>query len=97
MSLIVLRAALKTFEISSSYPAIKMSVISQLPSLKNALSPTSEILTDAASPVFQHHLERWTDIDKQTPAAIIVPVSEEDIQKSASSFSAVVSHHFSDL
>ena len=58
-----------------------MSPLPLLSNLKNLLSPASEILTDASDASFKVHLERWTDIEKQTPAAIILPSSEEDIQK----------------
>lgn len=39
-----------------------------------------EILTDPADSRFQEHSKRWSDIDRQTPAAIVLPRSEEQIQ-----------------
>lgn len=37
------------------------------------------ILTDPADPGFQEHSKRWSDIDRQVPAAIVLPQSEEQI------------------
>ncbi|KAL2282790.1 hypothetical protein FJTKL_10401 [Diaporthe vaccinii] len=39
-----------------------------------------EILTDPTDARFQEHSKRWSDIDRQTPAAIVLPRSEEHIQ-----------------
>ena len=58
-----------------------MSLPSKLNALRDALSPDSEILTDATADGFRGCLKRWTDIDLKTPAAIVLPTSEEDIQK----------------
>jgi hypothetical protein len=55
-----------------------MSVISQILSLKDALSSSSEILTNPNDVNFQEYLKRWSDIDRKTPAAIVLPISEED-------------------
>lgn len=39
-----------------------------------------EILTDPTDARFQEHSKRWSDIDRQIPAAIVLPRSEEQIQ-----------------
>ena len=58
-----------------------MSILSQIVTLREALSSTSKILTDSTDTIFQELLQRWTDIDKKTPGAIVVPTSEDDILK----------------
>jgi hypothetical protein len=40
-----------------------------------------EVLADQESPRFLEFAKRWTDIDRQIPAAITLPTSEEQIQK----------------
>lgn len=40
-----------------------------------------EILTDSEDSRFQELSKRWSDIDRQIPAAIVLPESEEQIQK----------------
>jgi hypothetical protein len=40
-----------------------------------------EVLTDASDERFIEYAKRWTDIDRKTPAAIVLPESEEQIQK----------------
>lgn len=40
-----------------------------------------EILKDKNSTRFQEHAKRWTDIDRQTPGTIVLPVSEEQIKQ----------------
>lgn len=42
------------------------------------------ILTNPADPRFQEHSKRWSNIDRQTPAAIVLPRSEEQIQSTVS-------------
>lgn len=39
-----------------------------------------EILTDSTDASFQEYSKRWSDIDRQIPAAIVLPRSEEQIQ-----------------
>lgn len=39
-----------------------------------------EILTDQSDARFQEYSKRWSDIDRQIPAAIVLPRSEEEIQ-----------------
>lgn len=48
--------------------------------------PGLEILTDQADPRFQEFAKRWSDIDRQIPAAIVLPESEEHIQKTVNHF-----------
>lgn len=43
-----------------------------------------EILKEPNDPRFQEFAKRWSDIDRQTPAAIVLPESEEQIQKTVS-------------
>lgn len=58
-----------------------MSGLPPLASLKQNLSPNVEMLIDPSDAAFQERLQRWSDIGKQTPAAIVLPTSEEEIQK----------------
>jgi hypothetical protein len=58
-----------------------MSVISRTSALIAALSSSSEILTNPNDVAFQEYLKRWSDIDRKTPAAIVLPTSEEGCQK----------------
>ena len=57
-----------------------MSSIFQLPTLKESLPSSCEVLTDPQQPDFQVYLKRWSDVDRKTPGAIILPTSEADIQ-----------------
>jgi hypothetical protein len=50
-----------------------------LTSLSGALSPASKILADQGSPEFKTSLERWSNLDKETPYATIQPATEWDI------------------
>lgn len=53
--------------------------------LKNgALSANAKVLTDPKSSEFEKSMERWTDLDKQMPYAIVMPATEDDIVKSVS-------------
>ncbi|KAL4907582.1 hypothetical protein BDW74DRAFT_176333 [Aspergillus multicolor] len=54
-------------------------VLSHLPTLQATVP--CEILSNPQSTKFQEHLARWTDIDLKTPAAIILPTSEEECVK----------------
>ena len=49
--------------------------------LQAHVGPDIEILTDASNIHFQEYAKRWTDIDRKTPSAIVLPASEEQIQK----------------
>lgn len=46
--------------------------------LHQKLSSNSVILT-ALDPGFETAYERWTDIDRKTPAVIVQPANEQDI------------------
>lgn len=54
--------------------------------LQTRLSGTSRILTDSGSEEFQIYMERWSELNRQTPAAIALPETEEDV-------AAIVCHH----
>ena len=65
---------------------MSMSITSQIHSLKAALTTSCEVLTDPDDPKFREHLKRWSDIDLKVPAAIVLPTSEEDCQKTVGRF-----------
>ena len=54
---------------------------SELLPLRETLESESDILTDPSHKSFQSLMERWTDVGKQTPSAIVVPCSEQDLEK----------------
>ncbi|KAL2852066.1 FAD binding domain-containing protein [Aspergillus pseudoustus] len=54
---------------------------SHLPYLRAVVSGDCEILHDAQATSFRTYLARWSDIDLQTPGAIVLPRSEEDCVK----------------
>ena len=58
-----------------------MAILSKLEGLKAVVSSQCQILTDSSSAQFQEYAKRWTDIDSKTPGAIVLPTTEEDIQK----------------
>jgi FAD binding domain len=63
-------------------PPSTMSPLSHITTeLKPALGPDCDILVDASGAEFQEYAKRWSDIDRKTPAAILLPTSEEEIQK----------------
>ncbi|KAI1207303.1 uncharacterized protein F4807DRAFT_183671 [Annulohypoxylon truncatum] len=49
--------------------------------LQAQVGPSLEILTDKDSTRFQEYAKRWSDIDRQIPGAIVLPVSEEQIKQ----------------
>ena len=57
------------------------SVQSRITALKEIVAPDCEILTDVTESDFKNNAQRWTDIGRETPAAIVLPRTEEDIQK----------------
>ena len=61
---------------------LEMAVLEFISLLRESLSSDSEILQDPANPDFQERLQRWTDINRQEPAAIILPSSEGECLKS---------------
>lgn len=52
-----------------------------LDQLQVQVGPDLEILRDQNSARFLEFAKRWTDIDRQIPAAIVLPASEDQIQK----------------
>lgn len=48
--------------------------------LQSHVGSDLEILSDPTDARFQEHSKRWSDIDRQIPAAIVLPQSEEQIQ-----------------
>ncbi|KAK2775716.1 hypothetical protein FQN53_003083 [Emmonsiellopsis sp. PD_33] len=45
------------------------------------LIPEARVLADPTDAEFRRRLERWTDIEKKVPSAIILPATENDIEK----------------
>lgn len=58
-----------------------MSIKSKLDELDDYISSGSQLLLDESAPAFQKYSSRWTDIDRQIPAGIVLPTSEEDVIK----------------
>ncbi|KAL3443397.1 FAD binding domain-containing protein [Aspergillus insuetus] len=56
-------------------------ILTQLPSLRTAVSAECKILHDSQDPVFQKYLARWSDINLKTPGAVVLPRSEDDCLK----------------
>lgn len=54
--------------------------------LQRQAGPGLEILNDQADSRFQDFAKRWSDIDRQIPAAIVLPESEEHIQQTVNRF-----------
>jgi FAD/FMN-containing dehydrogenase len=59
---------------------MKANIVNKLDQLRNTAQHL-EILTDQSDAKFQKHAERWSDVDRKIPAAILLPNSEEQIQK----------------
>ena len=57
------------------------SVQLQVDALRTVVDPDCELLTDPAESNFQELSKRWTDIGRQIPAAIVLPRTEQDIQR----------------
>jgi hypothetical protein len=55
-------------------------ILELLHELQARAGETLKILTDENDTNFQELAKRWTDIDRKTPAAIVLPISEEQIQ-----------------
>ena len=49
--------------------------------LKPVLGPNCDILVDGSGVKFQEYAKRRSDIDRETPVVILLPTSEEEIQK----------------
>lgn len=58
-----------------------MAVATRMHGLKAALASSCQLLTDSESADFRKYAKQWSDIDRQIPAAIVLPTTEEDIQK----------------
>ncbi|PMD57104.1 Glucooligosaccharide oxidase [Hyaloscypha bicolor E] len=56
-----------------------MTISKLVESLTAKLSPAASVLTDPASDEFKAALERWTELDLETPGAVVLVSSEEDI------------------
>ncbi|KAI2464397.1 hypothetical protein F4781DRAFT_425595 [Annulohypoxylon bovei var. microspora] len=54
-----------------------------LDELQVQIGPSLEIIADKNGTRFQEYAERWSDTDHQNPDAIVLPVSEEQIKKTA--------------
>ena len=59
----------------------KMLDHSQITELKAFVDPGCQILEDSSQASFQEYAKRWTDIGRKIPAAIVLPRTEQDIQK----------------
>ena len=58
-----------------------MSVQERITALEAIVGPDCEILKDSTGADFKTYAQRWTDVGRETPAAIVLPRTEEDIQK----------------
>ena len=58
-----------------------MSVRQRILELRAVVSSDCEILNDPSDGSFQRYSERWTDVAREIPAAIVLPTTEADIQK----------------
>ena len=58
-----------------------MIVVSLITGLSKIVAPDCQILDDPSDASFREYAQRWTDIGRKIPAAIILPRAEEDIQK----------------
>jgi hypothetical protein len=56
-----------------------MSLLSHLEVLSSNLSAQAFVITDQNSKEFKESLIRWSDLDIQTPAAIIKTANESDL------------------
>lgn len=61
--------------------AMLTSILNALDQLRVSAGKALEILTDQRDATFRDRAKRWTDIDRKTPAAIILPTNEEEIRK----------------
>lgn len=58
----------------------KVHTLELLIELRSSAGPELEILADENDVEFQERAKRWSDIDREVPAAIILPSSEQEIQ-----------------
>lgn len=61
-----------------------MAISQYLTAVGAQLSPGAKLLTDASSKEFNQALDRWTDLGKKIPGAIVMVATEEDIINTAS-------------
>ena len=54
---------------------------SRITALEAIVGPDCGILKDSNETNFEKYAQRWTNIGSETPAAIVLPRTEEDIQK----------------
>lgn len=57
------------------------SIATKLAELRTVLPHNVGILTDQSDALFKDLMRRWSDIDLKIPSAIVLPTSEEEIQK----------------
>jgi hypothetical protein len=60
---------------------LNMSVLEKVHKLQAQMGSELQILTAQDDELFQKYVKRWTDIDRKTPAAIVLPISEDQIQE----------------
>jgi hypothetical protein len=72
--------------------AMSTSILNTLNQLRVSAGKALEILTDQSDATFQDRAKRWTDIDRKTPAAIILPTNEEDIRKTVCLMHRILHH-----
>lgn len=53
-------------------------------SLIQKIAKEIRVLTAADTPDFEQHLQRWSDIDRKTPAAVLLPRAEDECRKAVS-------------
>ncbi|EAT82263.1 hypothetical protein HBI56_238390 [Parastagonospora nodorum] len=58
-----------------------MAIFEKVGKLQALLGPDVSILTDQHDQAFIEYAKRWTDVGRKTPAAIVLPTSEEEIQR----------------
>jgi hypothetical protein len=68
----------------STEPTMIKTINEQLNNLRAVSGSNIEILIDSTDPTFQKYVTRWTDIDRKTLAAIILPTNEKEIQQTVS-------------
>ena len=54
---------------------------SQITALQEIVGYNCEVLSESSDARFQNYAKRWTEIDRQIPAAVVLPRTEKDIQK----------------
>ena len=62
-----------------------MAVSDFLATIKGELSPSAKVLSDSRTEEFKSSLQRWSDLNAQTPGAIVLVATEDDIVKTVCS------------